>query len=130
MATSDHTVAGLDLPAVSDEFMRERLAQTQTYTLVMLSKTARYKRPDADPIVWEHGRRNFMLREAGLMPIVCPIRDDSGWAGICILTVEPERASEIMSEDPGVTAGIFDYQVHPIVGFPGSSLPNADQAIP
>jgi hypothetical protein len=94
----------------------------------MLRKTSLYKRPEADPIVWEHGRRNFKLRAAGLMPLVCPVRDDSGWAGICIFTVQPARAGEIMSEDPGVKAGIFDYELHPIVGFPGSRLPAADQA--
>jgi hypothetical protein len=125
----DDASIGLELPTVTDEFMRERLGQSQSYTLMMLRKTPAHKRPDADPIVWEHGRRNFKLREAGLMPIVCPVRDDSEWAGICIFTVEPERASEIMSEDPGVKAGIFAYEVHPISGFPGSRLPDEGRGV-
>ena len=57
------------------------------------------------------------------MPIVCPVRDESEWAGICILTVPPGRAGEIFSEDPGVKAGIFTFEVHPVGGFPGSTLP-------
>jgi hypothetical protein len=28
-----------------------------------------------------------------------------------------------MDEDPAVRAGIFRYEIHPVRGFPGSSLP-------
>jgi hypothetical protein len=63
------------------------------------------------------------LHYAGLMPIICPVRAHSELAGICILTVAPERAAEILSEDPGVKAGILTFEVVPTVGFPGSTLP-------
>ena len=56
---------GLDLPAITDEQMRAQLASTQTYTLMVLKKTARYSCPEADAVIWEHGRRNFGLWEAG-----------------------------------------------------------------
>ena len=36
---SDH-VAGRRLPGITDEFMRGRVAEARTYTLVVLSKTA------------------------------------------------------------------------------------------
>jgi hypothetical protein len=68
------------------------------------------------------------FKQAGLMPIVCPIRDESDWAGICILTVSLDRAAGIFSEDPGVTAGIFTFEVHPVGGFPGSALPPRPEA--
>lgn len=122
--TTDDSAIGLELPTITDEHMRARLATTQTYTLMILKKTDRYSRPEADPVVWEHGRRNFALRDAGLMPIVCPILDSSEYAGICIFAVSPERVCEIMSEDPGVKAGIFAFAVNAIVGFPGSALPD------
>ena len=126
---ADDTALGLDLPTISDEFMRERLAQAQSYALVIMRRNAKLKRPEVDPIIWEHGRRNMALQEAGLMPIVCPVRDESEYAGICILTVSLDRAREIFSEDPGVKAGIFALEVHPVGGFPGSALPRGSDVV-
>jgi hypothetical protein len=37
--------------------------------------------------------------------------------------VPADRAAEIFSEDPGVKAGIFMCELHPVAGFAGSSLP-------
>ena len=28
-----------------------------------------------------------------------------------------------MDDDPGVRAGVFEYELHPVRGFPGSTLP-------
>jgi hypothetical protein len=120
----DDAALGLDLPPISDEFMRERLSQTESYTLLLLKKTASYIRPDADPIVWEHGRRNMALAQAGLAAIICPVRDDSEWAGIVIFAAPPGQVREIMNEDPGVKAGIFTFEAHAASGFPGSALPD------
>jgi hypothetical protein len=124
---ADDASIGLELPTISDEYMRARLTQARSYTLLILKKTPKYSRPAADPIVWEHGRRNMALQQSGLMPIVCPARDDSDLAGICMFTVSPERAAEILSQDPGVKAGIFTFDVHPVGGFPGSTLPMESQ---
>jgi hypothetical protein len=120
---------GLELPAITDDYMRSRLPQAQGYTLALLRTTPKYSRPAADQIVWEHGRRNMALQQSGLMPIVCPVRDDSDLAGLGIFTVRPERVEEILREDPGVKAGIFSFEVHPIVGFPGSSLPEESHVV-
>ena len=125
---ADDAARGLELPSVTDEFMQQRLSQSQTYTLVILKRTPKLKRPEVDPIIWEHGRRNMALQQAGLMPIVCPIRDEGEWAGICILTIPPKRTAEILAEDPGVKAGIFTFEVHPVGGFPGSALPTTSHA--
>jgi hypothetical protein len=124
---ADNASIGLELPTITDEYMRARLTQARSYTLLILKKTPKYSRPAADPIIWEHGRRNMALQRSGLMPIVCPVRDDSDLAGICIFTVSPERAGKILSEDPGVKAGIFTLDVHPVGGFPGSTLPTESQ---
>jgi hypothetical protein len=121
--TSEDASIGLKLPTITDDYMRSRLTQAQSFTLLVLKKTPKYSRPAADPVVWEHGRRNMALQQSGLMPIVCPALDDSDLAGICIFMVSPERAAEIFSEDPGVKAGIFSFDVHPVGGFPGSALP-------
>ncbi len=122
-ATDLGHVGGIPLPAITDEMMRERLPAARPYTAVLLRATSKLVRPGADPIIWEHGRRNFALREHGVLAIVLPATDDSDWAGLGIFTAEPDEVRAIMDHDPGVTAGIFTYEVHPVRGFPGSCLP-------
>jgi hypothetical protein len=118
----DH-VAGEALPRITDEEMRERIGGTRVYTVVLLRKTSRFASPDVDATVWEHGRRNFALRDHGVLPIVLPGTGDSDLAGLGVFTAAPDEVREIMDHDPGVEAGIFTYEVHPVRGFPGSSLP-------
>jgi hypothetical protein len=118
----DH-VDGVPLPQISDETMRERIARAQPYTAMLLRKTAKFARPDVDPIVWEHGRRNMALVDHGVLAIVLPVNNDPGnWAGLGIFTADLDETSEIMDHDPGVTAGVFTYEVHPVSGFFSSSL--------
>lgn len=122
--TDREHVAGARLPTVDDETMRARIGEAQAYTAVLLRKTDAFARPDVDPIVWEHGRRNMALVEHGVLAIVLPANEDpSDWAGLGIFSASPPEIAEIMDHDPGVQAGIFTYEVHPIRGFPGSSLP-------
>jgi hypothetical protein len=78
--------------------------------------------------IWKHGKRNFALRLAGLMPIVCPVADGSGVIGVAVLDATPEDAARIMSQDPGVQAGLFIYDIHPTRTFPGSALPATEAA--
>lgn len=122
--TDREHVAGVPLPTIDDETMRTRIGRAQAYTAVLLRKTAAFVRPDVDPIVWEHGRRNMALVEHGVLAIVLPANEDpSDLAGLGIFSASPQEVSEIMEHDPGVQAGIFTYEVHPIRGIPGSSLP-------
>ncbi len=116
-------VAGRALPIVSDDMMRDRLAMTSAYTAIVLKVTEKCVRPAVDPIVWEHGRRNMALAEAGLLAVVLPVTDDSEMAGIGIFTTTDTETRAIMDDDPGVRAGIFSYDLHPVRGFPGATLP-------
>lgn len=111
------------MTVITDEFMREMLSKTKTYTVVLLKATPKRHEPDADRIIWEHGRCNFSLRDDGLLVIVCPVMDDSGWSGVGIFDAGIEDVTRIMNEDPGVQAGVFTYEVHPVRSFPGDSLP-------
>lgn len=115
---------GPDLPAVTDDEMRERLGRTRDYTLIVLRTTEKFVRPDVDSIIWEHSRRNMALATAGLMPIVMPCGDDTDVAGIGVLTGTDAEVRALMDADPGVRAGIFTYEVHPVRGFPGAALPS------
>jgi hypothetical protein len=112
-----------NMPTITDEFMKERIAKTKTYSLLLLKRGPNWKMDGFEKIIWEHGRRNFALFESGIMPIVCPVSDDSGLSGMGIFNKSAEEVKEIMDEDPGVKTGIFIYEIHPCRGFPGSSLP-------
>jgi len=107
----------------TDEMMRDRLSQARSYTMVVLRTTDRYGMDGAKEIIWEHGRRNMGLQADGLMPIVCPVGDETGLAGIGIFVDDADTVRSIMDGDPAVQAGILSYTVHPCRGFPGSALP-------
>lgn len=110
-------------PQITDEYMQEMLATSRTYTAMLLRLTPKAAEAGAEKVIWEHGRRNFMLRAAGTLPIVCPATDDTDWAGVAIFDASPEEVARIMADDPGVQAGVFTYELHPVCGFPGSALP-------
>ena len=112
-----------DLPEISDDQMRQALPTTAEYSVLILRHGPNYQHPDADAIIWEHGRRNFALRAAGLLSIVCPIRDGSDVSGIGIFAADPTAVERIMAEDPGVKVGVFSFEVHPARSFPGDCLP-------
>jgi hypothetical protein len=121
------------LPEITDEMMREALATTRGYTIVILKAGPNFsaqgeRSQEVDNIVWEHGRRNFALRAAGLLSIVCPVADGSGVNGLAIFNADPDRVRAIMTEDPGVKAGVFTFDIHPTRSFPGDCLPGSDAA--
>jgi len=117
------------LPDVTDEMLQDALTRTKSYTVVVLKAGPKFSAPgsDRDPevanTIWAHGKRNFALRAAGLMPIVCPVLDESGVTGVGIFDATPEDVDRIMANDPGVRAGIFTFDIHPSRSFPGSTLP-------
>lgn len=111
------------MTAISDQTMREALTKTKVYSVMVLLAGPNRHQQDADKIIWEHGRRNFELRAAGKLSIVCPIADGSNLCGLGIFNSDPEETKRIMEGDPGVKAGVFTYEVHPCRSFPGDSLP-------
>ena len=114
---------GGNMKEITDEFMKEMLKKTKNYTVVILKATEKKNEPGSEKIIWEHGRRNFELREEGILSIVCPIRDDSDLDGVGIFSRSHDEVENIMKEDPGVKAGIFTYEIHASMSFPGDKLP-------
>ena len=111
------------MTTITDEFMRRTLSTTRNYSIVILKAGPNKHIDGAEKIIWEHGRRNFELRAAGLLPIVCPISDGSDVSGIGIFNAPIEEVKKIMDEDPGVQAGVFVYEIHACRSFPGDCLP-------
>ena len=107
----------------TDEEMGQLLPGAKTYSLVILKQGPGFSDPAAPAIIWEHGRRNFGLRDDGVLAVVLPVTDESDVCGIGIFAATVEDTVAIMNDDPGVAAEVFTYQVHPCRGFPGDALP-------
>jgi hypothetical protein len=107
----------------TDDQMLEKLAFTRQYSVVILRAGPRFLDDEADALIWEHGRRNFGLRDTGQLAIVLPASDDSDFCGVAVFTGTVEEAAASMAADPAVQAGVFAYEVHPCIGFPGDTLP-------
>ncbi len=108
---------------ITDEFMRQMISRTRSYSLVILKSGPNRNKPGVEKIIWEHGRRNFALREDGLLSIVCPVSDGSDISGIGIFNAGIDEVKRIMDADPGVGEGVFIYEVHACRSFPGDCLP-------
>ena len=108
---------------ISDEFMRQMLATTRKYCVVILKAGPNRHKDGVEKIIWEHVRRNFVLRAEGVLSIVCPISDESNVTAVGIFNADVEEVKKIMDEDPGVKAGVFVYEIHASRSFPGDSLP-------
>ena len=112
------------MTAITDDFMREMMTKTRAYSIVILKAGPNMKMQGVEKIIWEHGRRNFSLREDGLLSIVCPVTDGSEVSGVGIFNADADKTRAIMNEDPGVKEGVFMYEIHSCRSFPGDTLPN------
>ncbi len=108
---------------ITDEFMTQMLSRARDYSIVILKAGPNRSRSGAEKIIWEHARRNFLLRARGVLPIVCPITDKSDLAGIGIFNADVEETKSIMDQDPAIKEGILVYEAHPCRSFPGDCLP-------
>ena len=108
---------------ITDEFMRQMISRTKNYRIVILKAGPNRSKAGVEKIIWEHGRRNFALREEGLLSIVCPVSDGSNVSGIGIFNATIDEVKRIMDEDPGVKEGVFVYEIHACRSFPGDCLP-------
>lgn len=113
----------LKLRDIDDDEMRRTLALTRPYSVVVLRKGPRFTEDDARAVIWEHGRRNMQLRDAGILSVVLPIRDESELAGIGVFAGSVDETQRIIDGDPAVAARVLVAEVHPASGFPGAALP-------
>jgi hypothetical protein len=113
----------LSVKRFTDNEMKDLLPTAEAYSVAILKAGPKYRSPEAAQIIWEHGRRNFGLRDQGVLSVVLPVTDESDVCGIGVFNCSVEQAKKIMDGDPGVAAGVFVYDVHPCRGFPGDHLP-------
>lgn len=108
---------------ITDAFMQGMLAKSRLYSVVILRKGPAYQAEGDRSIVWEHARRNFVLRAEGKLAIVAPVNDGGDVVGIGFFTGDLDDTRRLMEDDPGVKAGWFGFEVHPARSFPGDALP-------
>jgi hypothetical protein len=106
---------------VTDEEVRQLAATAKPYSLALLRWGPERYEEGADATEREHQRRMVSLRADGVIAILCPVGSDT-LAGVAIMSVSPEEASEILDEDPCVQAGMMRREVYPCLGFPGDAL--------
>src|SRR5262245_54675782 len=111
------------MQTISDEYMREMLGKTRAYTVCILRPGPRMKEPGVEKIIWEHGRRNFVLRAEGQLAIVCPVSDGGDVAGVGILNATVDQVDALLRDDPAVKAEVLVYELHATRSFPGDALP-------
>jgi hypothetical protein len=107
------------LPVVTDGMLAGALTASSRFTVAILKAGPRFALPGPDrhdevtAIIWAHGRRNYALYLAGLLPVVCPIADGSGVAGVGIFAADESAVTEILDADPAIRAGVLTYELHP-----------------
>jgi hypothetical protein len=106
----------------TDAEMQQQLASAKPYSVAILRAGPRFHEDDAGGLIWEHGRRNFGLRDSGELAIVLPALPGSDFCGMAVFTGTVSETESLLDDDPGVRAGVFVYEVHPCVGFPGDAL--------
>ncbi len=111
------------MTVVTDEFMRQMISTAREYCIVILKAGPNRYMDGADKIIWEHGRKNFALRAAGILSIVCPVSDGGDVAGMGIFNAPIEEVKKIMGEDPAIKAEVLVSEIYACRGFPGDGLP-------
>ena len=105
----------------TDEQVQELAATAKPHTMALLWWTPERNQHGADATEAEHQRRMVSLRADGVIAVLCPVLSDT-LAGVAIMTVTPEAATEILDGDPCVRAGMMRREVYPCLGFPGDAL--------
>jgi hypothetical protein len=102
----------------------QKLAAMNQYTLLILTKTAKYDEPGTRKILQsEHLPYTFKLREEGKLLLTMPIYDTSPIAAIGIYaSTEKTEVEEMVKQDPAIIKGIFNYQLLSGIGLKGDML--------
>ena len=111
------------MATITDDFMRQMISKTKTYSIVILKAGPNRNLPGVETIIWEHGRRNFSLREDGVLSIVCPVSNVRDISVIGIFNAVIDEVKSIRVEEPGVIEVVFVYEIHECRSFPGDKLP-------
>ena len=111
---------------ITDEFIRQSIADGKQYFLVLLKAGPRRDQEPAaqERLQQEHLRHLFQLRAEGSLVLNGPILEDPQLLGLSIFNLtDKEEARTLVEADPAVKAGRLTYEIYPWFGLPGDSLP-------
>jgi len=93
------------------------------YVVVLLKKGPKYDILEADIRAQNFAAHNSYyaeLQASGLLTFSGNTPGDGDLYGVAIYNIaDDEKVRTLVSNDPGVTAGLFDYEVHPCFGIEG-----------
>ncbi|ORV98775.1 hypothetical protein [Mycobacterium kyorinense] len=101
----------------TDDEMNELVPTANSYSLVFLKPGPNCADDIAPALMWEHGRRNLGLRDAGMLAAAFTVLDGSEVWAVRAFTGTVDDTIALMNDDPGVAAGVFSFEVHPCRGF-------------
>ena len=107
---------------VTDEEIQQLAGTAKPFSVALLWWGPERHREGADAIELEHQRRMVTLRRDGTIAILAPAQSDT-LAGVALMTLSPEEATELMAGDPCVQAGMIRADVHACASFPGDAVP-------
>lgn len=105
--------------------LSERLHDLQPYYLVLLWKGRNYDAVESARIIdAEHLPYLYRLRDAGIVVLSLPVISDARCRAVALYNLTDAQAvHQHVSADPAVQAGIFEFEILPVLGVPGDHLP-------
>lgn len=114
----------IDASSITDERMLEVISNARRYTVSLLRRGRGWGVGDWESLIWEHGRRNIAMREAGILVITLPVPDSEEFAGVGVYTSDTSTVRKILEADPAIVNGILEFELLDAQGFPGDTLPD------
>ncbi len=107
---------------ITDDHMRQMMMTTRPYTVVLLRPVRTTTRPIAT-----RSSGSTVAATSRYAPMACStscaLSSTTARGAVWASSMpSPTTVSEIMDDDPGVRAGVFTYEVHPVRSFPGDTL--------
>jgi hypothetical protein len=112
----------IDVSTMTDDRMMAAVGSARGYTTCVLRPGPQWGVGDWEKVIWEHGRRNLVMRERGLLVVTLRVPGPDV-VGIGVYDRDLEETRALLADDPAVRAGILDFTLHPSDGFPGDALP-------
>ena len=106
--------------------IEEIIAKGKQYTMVLLKKGANYDNMEPGDLrqnQMAHLEHLFSLRDKGILAINGPVTDEYDIVGVSIYNSANKKEVELyVTNDPGVKAGRFVYEIYSWFSIPGDKL--------
>jgi hypothetical protein len=112
----------IDTAGMTDDRMMQLVGSARVYTTCVLRPGPQWGLGDWEQVIWEHGRRNLVMREDGALVVTLRVPGPD-IVGIGVYNRDLEATRELLAGDPAIQADILECTLYPADGFPGDALP-------